>query len=251
MPKEAKAKYKQSETVSVMRSEINYAKYNPKQHTKELVKEIKENIENVAFLGGIVWNSTTGNLIDGHKRIMSLDLIHRYKGDEKTDYPIKVEKIELDSKTEKEQNVFQTRSRTELDLQIVQTFYNEIDPAAAGLNSNDISFLTPVEFPIGETDDMLDIFERKNSKVSESESLDMEVEEIGATDEEKKQAMKDVKAGIKEGAIRKAEDNLMSYLTLNFPDFKSKREFMERCNLDPYQTFIDGVEFGEMVEVMM
>ena len=128
----ANPKYKKSLTVEILRSQILFAPYNPKNHTKELVKEIKDNIKNVAFLGGIVWNSNTGNLIDGHKRIMALDVIHKYDGTPEKDYTVKVEKIELDPKTEMEQNIFQTRSRTDLDLQIVGTFINEIDPNAAG-----------------------------------------------------------------------------------------------------------------------
>ena len=62
--------YKQSETVVIKRSQINFAPYNPKNHTKEQINEIKKNIKRVAFLGGIVWNVITGNLIDGHKRVM-------------------------------------------------------------------------------------------------------------------------------------------------------------------------------------
>ncbi len=236
----ANPKYKKSLTVEILRSQIQFAPYNPKNHTKELVKEIKDNIKNVAFLGGIVWNSNTGNLIDGHKRIMALDVIHKYDGTPEKDYSVKVEKIELDHKTEMEQNIFQTRSRTELDLQIVGTFINEIDPTLAGLTSMDLNLIAPIE-PVGMIDEMEDVFTKKNAKEAVSEEQAAE----------NKEAVKELKKEISEKSAQTAKDNLLSYLTLNFTSFEDKQEFMERFGLDPYQTFIDGKEFGEMCEAIM
>ncbi len=236
----ANPKYKKSLTVEILRSQIQFAPYNPKNHTKELVKEIKDNIKNVAFLGGIVWNVTTGNLIDGHKRIMALDVIHKYDGTPEKDYSVKVEKIELDHKTEMEQNIFQTRSRTELDLQIVGTFINEIDHNAAGLTPIDLSLIAPID-TVGMTDEMEDVFTKKNAKEAVSEEQAAE----------NKEAVKELKKEISEKSAQTAKDNLLSYLTLNFTSFEDKQEFMERFGLDPYQTFIDGKEFGEMCEAII
>lgn len=236
----ANPKYKKSFTVEILRSQIQFAPYNPKNHTKELVKEIKDNIKNVAFLGGIVWNVTTGNLIDGHKRIMALDVIHKYDGTPEKDYTVKVEKIELDPKTEMEQNIFQTRSRTDLDLQIVGTFINEIDPNAAGLTTMDLSLIAPID-TVGMTDEMEDVFTKKNAKEAVSEEQAAE----------NKEAVKELKKEISEKHAQSAKDNLLSYLTLNFTSFEDKQEFMERFGLDPYQTFIDGKEFGKMCEAIM
>ena len=112
---DSSSKYKTSETVIVKRSQINFAVYNPKKHTKDQIDQIKKNFKKVGFLGGIIWNSVTGNLIDGHKRVSALDIINKYDGTPETDYEVKVERIELDLQTEKEQNVFQTRSRTDFD----------------------------------------------------------------------------------------------------------------------------------------
>lgn len=55
----------------------------------------KANIKKVGLIGGIQWNETTGNLIDGHKRVMSVDLIQGYDGTPETDYDIKVEAVDL------------------------------------------------------------------------------------------------------------------------------------------------------------
>ena len=107
--KKEKQLYNKSETITIKRSQINFAPFNPKKHSQEQINQMRKNIKNVGFLGGIIWNEQTSNLVDGHKRTMSLDLIHGYDGTPEKDYDIKVEKISLDLKTEKEQNIFQTR----------------------------------------------------------------------------------------------------------------------------------------------
>ena len=100
------AKIKQSETVFIKRSQVNFAAYNPRKANPKVVDALKKNFKKVGFMGGIKWNETTGNLIGGHKRTEALDLIHGYDGTENTDYEIKVEKIQLTEKQEKEQNIF-------------------------------------------------------------------------------------------------------------------------------------------------
>ena len=137
--KTPKELYKQSETITIQRSQINFAPFNPKRHTDEQIAQMRKNIKNVGFLGGIIWNEQTSNLVDGHKRVMSLDIIHKYDGTPTTDYPIKVEKVSFDLKTEKEQNIFQTRSRTELDEELMRSLIPDIDYLNAGLDDYDLN----------------------------------------------------------------------------------------------------------------
>ena len=79
---------KSSETIVIKRSQIRLNPCNPKRHTDKQIAQQKSNIKKVGFLGGIVWNRQTGNLIDGHRRVMALDLIHKYDGSQ-NDYDIK------------------------------------------------------------------------------------------------------------------------------------------------------------------
>ena len=69
--------FKQSETQTINRSQIHFAPYNPKKHTDEQVKAILKDLKKNGFYGGIVWNKVTGNLIDGHKRVMAHDLYQK------------------------------------------------------------------------------------------------------------------------------------------------------------------------------
>lgn len=130
---------KGSETKIIKRSQINLNPCNPKVHTDADIKQQKANIKKVGLIGGIQWNETTGNLIDGHKRVMSVDLIQGYDGTSETDYDIKVEAVDFDEKTEKEQLLFMAKSQDPIDYNLVaQKFdFDEIDFKAAGFTEQD------------------------------------------------------------------------------------------------------------------
>ena len=81
---------KQSETRIIKRSQINLNPINPKRHSDERIRLQKKNLQKVGFLGGIVWNELSGNLIDGHRRIKAMDMYYKYDGTSDTDYKVKV-----------------------------------------------------------------------------------------------------------------------------------------------------------------
>ena len=130
---------KGSETKIIKRSQINLNPCNPKVHTDADIKQQKANIKKVGLIGGIQWNETTGNLIDGHKRVMSVDLIQGYDGTPETDYDIKVEAVDFDEKTEKEQLLFMAKSQDPIDYNLVAKNFSidEIDFRAAGFTEQD------------------------------------------------------------------------------------------------------------------
>ena len=130
---------KGSETKIIKRSQINLNPCNPKVHTDADIKQQKANIKKVGLIGGIQWNETTGNLIDGHKRVMSVDLIQGYNGTPETDYDIKVEAVDFDEKTEKEQLLFMAKSQDPIDYNLVAKNFSidEIDFKAAGFTEQD------------------------------------------------------------------------------------------------------------------
>lgn len=266
--KEPKKKYRESETITIKRSQINFAPYNPKNHTKKQIEEQKANIKRVAFLGGIVWNKTTTNLIDGHKRIMSLDLLNGYDGTPETDYDVKVEMIELDEKTEKEQNIFQTKGRTDLDDELMRQLIPDIDYKNAGLDDIDMSYygmdLNP-EMSQKTVNEIEDFYRpEKEEKVTNPSntvyhSNDAGIDENGEprivqdkpelTDEEKKQKVKDVKEATMQKAIEKTQ-NMDAYFMVSFESWENKKAFMLRANLDPNAKMIVGEEFASNVEFL-
>lgn len=239
--------YKQSETVVIKRSQINFAPYNPKNHTKEQINEIKKNIKRVAFLGGIVWNVITGNLIDGHKRVMALDVLNKYDGTLYTDYEVKVEKIELDLKTEKEQNIFQTQSRTQFDLDILSTMIPDIDYKNAGLTDEDLQ-LIGIDFTF-QTETEQSITDEINNLIApiqnQKEAVKQAKKELSQA--EKIAHNKEVKAQVMQEAQDKAE-NMEAYVMISFEDYKTKAAFMERFGFDAREKFLKGEVFENMIE---
>lgn len=229
---EVKKLYPESETVTVKRSVINFQERNPKRHTKEAVQQIVRNFKKVGYLGGIIWNEQTGKLLDGHKRTMALDQINKYDGTPATDYDIRIEKVNLDPKTELEQNVFQTRSRTELDEQLMQELIPDIDYKNAGLDEID-----------------LDLYGINLSEIDETinDTIEELFEPVVKDREAKKQAVKESKEKIKEQGVEKAKD-MMAYVTLSFDSHKSKAAFMRRFDYDEGTMFINGNEFSENIE---
>jgi hypothetical protein len=91
----------------IKRSQINMADYNPRKITPEAKQKLRTNLEARGVMGGIVWNTVTGNLVAGHQRLKIMDKDNKYRADDpKTDYDIWVTKVELTEQEEKEQNIF-------------------------------------------------------------------------------------------------------------------------------------------------
>lgn len=224
---------RQSETVVIKRSQINFAPYNPKNHSKQAIETQKKNFKKVGFLGGIVWNATTNNLVSGHKRIMALDLINGYDGEGQTDYEVKVERVEMDDKTEKEQNIFMDAqsTNTKQDYRLIAEIINDIDYTLAGLTDNDLNIIEAVSpaFSIG------------NDPIQQND-----IDEIALVYKEKKDSVKKAKAEQKQKAIAAFEGD--SYVILSFNSYENKVSFMERMGFEITQKYIQGEMFSEKIE---
>ena len=98
---------KQNETVTIKRSQVSFASYNPRKITSESKRKLEKNLQKFGLMGGIVWNERTGNLVSGHQRVSILDKQNGYKPDKpETDYDLLVTKVNLSDEEEKSQNIF-------------------------------------------------------------------------------------------------------------------------------------------------
>ena len=84
-----------------------------------------------------MWNESSGNLIDGHRRVMALDTIYKYDGTPKKDYQIKVEVAEFDEKTELEQLTYHAIGNSKADYNLVAQYASQIDTQAVGLSEEE------------------------------------------------------------------------------------------------------------------
>jgi hypothetical protein len=231
-PKSKEKVIKQSETVVIRRSQIRFAPYNPKRHTEESIKQQARNFKNVGFLGGIVWNETTGNLISGHKRIMAMDALYKNTTETPVDYDVKVEKVQLSEKQEKEQNIFMDArsTNTDQDYELLAIMLPEIDPKEAGLDDLEIELIV-AESPV--------LAEGSGEQIKE------EFKKIEKPYEERKAAIKEMKENIKNNI---STEQGASYVTLSFDDYKNKAQFMTMFGYDSEATVIKGEMFADKIQ---
>lgn len=233
---------KQSETLNINRSQINLNPYNPKKHSDEQVKNQLKNLKKVGYIGGIKWNKVTGNLIDGHRRIKALDLYHKYDGSKEKDYLVKVESVEFDSKTEKEQMTYEALGNTKADYHLVAEYINDIDYQDIGLSNEDLnSIISLIEV---ETPPIVDTFDDFILPVEEPKQKEKTEE---PTAEEKKEKVKEMKEQIKENAIER-QLNENAYITLSFSTHRDKTIFCELLNIREDESFAKGEEVLALIE---
>lgn len=220
-------KIKQSESVTIKRSLIKFAPYNPRKEDKKIVEQLKENFKRVGFLGGICWNETTGNLVGGHKRLQALDLIYKYDGTNEKDYDVKVEKIIIDEKTEKEQNIFLNNKNVqgENDLEKLAFLLPDINIDFAKLDNQDIELIkySVPDFKFGNNDEFKNDIEnlKKEKKFSKEE-------------------IKNIKK-INKDSSTKVQENL--FFTITFKTLEEKSEFLEYLNVNSDIKFITFTNF--------
>lgn len=230
-------KIKQSETRTIWRSQINLNPINPKRHNDAQVETQKRNLKKVGFLGGIVWNELSGNLIDGHRRIKALDIIHKYDGSEESNYEVKVEAVQMDEKTEKEQLTYMAVGNTKPDLDLIANYIEDIDYTDLGLSDNEIqdilSFNDVANIEMVTIDDL---FGPKTKKTREEEE-----EETEDDYETRKAHMKEVKEQVK---LKAEEEGLRqsAFITLSFSTFEAKQDFCDLLGVDAYATMAKGEE---------
>lgn len=233
------SKIKQSDTVEIMRSKITLNPYNPKRHSDKQVSEQKKNLQRVGYLGGVTWNETTGNLVDGHRRIKAMDLINKYDGTPETDYPVKVEKVAFDDKQEKEQMTFMAMGNTRADYELIAEYLPDIDYSVAGIDEYDLSqirsFLPDEPVTVETIDDLIQPVEEKQEPQPEP------------TAAEKKAAVKEAKSAAKEKAVENYQE-LTAYLTISFKDADEKRFFCDLAGISDSDMFIQGEQVLDLIQ---
>ena len=130
------SQYEKYDIIEIDRSQIKNADYNPRKIKPDARKKLKENLQKIGLLSPIIWNETTGNIVGGHQRIAAIDSLEKSKN-----YKLKVARVTLDEKTEKEQNIFlnNTQAQGEFDFILLQELYNDgVDFSLAGFDSKDV-----------------------------------------------------------------------------------------------------------------
>ncbi|MDB6017684.1 MAG: hypothetical protein JWR19_2173 [Pedosphaera sp.] len=96
-----RTRFQKFDAQDIARSQIKNATYNPRTITDRARKLLRDNMKANGLLGSIIWNKRTGNILGGHQRLAALDAL---EGNQT--YTLTVDVVDLDDKTEKEQNIF-------------------------------------------------------------------------------------------------------------------------------------------------
>jgi hypothetical protein len=219
MSKEKKQNiYEKYEVVTIHRSKLLNAPYNPRKITDENRKKLKDNVENVGLFGGIVWNIVTGNIVAGHQRVSVLDSLMRTK-----DYELRVNQIVIDERTEKEQNIFMNNSSAmgDFDFDMIGDMIGDINLELAGFSGKEITELFGnVDIINADDDDLINASDRYQEGKAHRERMK--------------------NAGEK-------QENSDFYITFIFPSNDDKEKFRKKFNLSSGD-FQNGILFMENID---
>lgn len=234
--KESVSKRKKSNNDSVTReisrSQIKLNPYNPKKHTDEQVKQQVKNIKRNGYLGGIVWNEASGNLIDGHRRIQALDIINKYDGT--NDYTVKVEVVRFDDKTEKEQMTYMAIGNSKADYNLVAQYYDQIDTSLIGVSDEDIAALQSLWDNLNPAEPITDLGDDFYTPVYDLEKEEQSFDDIKQQREEQThESAEDIKAK-KQRQMDIANNrnaNSSTYIMLKFDTAAEMQDFCDAFGL--------------------
>lgn len=240
------SKYITSQSVEVLRSSVKFAEYNPRTLSREEKANIKRGIKKFGLVGGLVVNKRTGmTVVSGHQRLTVMDEINGYP---EKDYGIRVDLIDVDEKTEKELNILlnNPNAQGKWDYDALREMIPDIDYKAAGLTDEDLD-LIGVDFLLQS--------EEENRLADNLEDMMIPVKEVKEEENARKAEeraervahMKEVKAQVRAEAQERAE-NMEAYVMLSFGSFEAKKAFCLRFDIDPYEKFVKGEVFSDMVE---
>lgn len=244
------SKYFNSESVSLRRSQIKPASYNPRTISDEGRKHLKRSIKRYGVVGGIVVNQATGyTIVGGHQKVFVLDELNKYdEATHKNDYTLRVELISVDEKTEKSLNVALNNPNIggQWDYDALRELVPDIDYKDAGLTDADLNMIGC---------DFLLQTEEENNIAGELDSMMSEVNEQREAEKAQRQMeraaktahMKEVKKQVKDAAQKQAQD-MDAYIMLSFDTWEAKADFCRRFGYDPYDKFIKGEVFDSQVE---
>ena len=246
--------YFTSQPVTLKRSQIHFAGYNPRTISEEGKKALRRSIKRYGVVGGIVVNKQTGyTIVGGHQKVAILDELNKYDpGTKENDYTLQVELVDVDEKTEKSLNVTLNNPNVggDWDDEKMRQLIPDIDWKDAGLTDADLN-LFGVDYLL-QTEEEANIASEIDGMMAEINAeheaeVQQRREERAQERAEKVAHMKDVKQQVKESAVKQAED-MEAYVMLSFTDFRAKAAFMERFGYSPYDKFIKGEVFDEQVE---
>lgn len=253
-------KYCIGKQVEMLRSEINFATYNPRKISDESAATLKRGIKKHGLLGELVVNKTTGNtLVSGHQRITQLDKLEKYTPDtHENDYKVRVNLIEVDSKSEKEIVVLMNNpnAQGDWDYDKLRQIVPDIDYKDAGLTDADLSmigvdYLYQTDTELGVADDLMRMMqpatEMRQAELAAAKELRAQEKDTQAW-QDKIAHMKEVKEQVRQNAAETA-GNMDAYIVLSFDNLDNRKAFFDIFGLPDDSKFIKGETVLNLLDI--
>jgi ParB-like chromosome segregation protein Spo0J len=214
--------------VTIQRSEIHGAEYNPRLISDTARKKLKAKIKKFGMVQPIIINKRTMNIVGGHQRVSIMDELSRGE-----DYPLKAAVIDVDEKTEVEINVFLNNPSAmgEWDtdmLAAIHTEFPELDFGKdLGFDKLDLDFIFSGTEHIN---DMGGAF----VQTEEQKKISLTAEEIR---EKKKQGNESLKKAQESDAAHWLDEDDNYMLTFVFYNNAEKRAFMNKIKRPEKEKF--------------
>lgn len=133
------AKNQNFEIMTIHRSQIMNAPYNPRYITESNEKRLRKGLQKFGLATTLTWNKRTGNLVSGHQRLKQMDLLEKTQ-----DYELTVSAVDLTEKEEKALNVQMnnTSMMGEFDIDaLIEMAEDGVDVDDMGFSESDIDIL--------------------------------------------------------------------------------------------------------------
>ncbi|MCA6489115.1 MAG: ParB N-terminal domain-containing protein [Chitinophagaceae bacterium] len=204
------SKFQKFEAVTIKRSSIKNAPYNPRKIGDKEQKALRKSLKTHGLVETLVWNKTTGNLVGGHQRLSQLDVLEG-----KPDYELTVAMVKVNEKQEKELNIALNNPsmQGEYDFDMLKDLLPGLDIENTGFTEYDLSVIG--------VDEDLEKREEDNYVAGTKHSI----EDIKAA-----------KAASKEKNISGGEN----YIVVTFSTIEAKESFLEKLGHEPDDRYMKG-----------
>lgn len=240
-------KFQKFKSETIPRSRLKNAPYNPSRATKTQLDKLRDGIKRFGFVGGIVWNARTENIVGGHKRLSQLDALNG-----SPDYQLTVDVVDISEADEIALNVLLNNREAQgnFDIDLLSEAMSMLsehggNPTDTGFSTVDLQAILGNEFLDGVFAEQA---EAEGEVISELESIrnDAKASRKESTPE-RKADLKKKREKYREQVGDDIESDADFCITLVFDSNESLGDFLHAAKLPSDKRYFDGHEFCRTV----
>lgn len=201
-------------SVTINRSQIQNAPYNPRIMDDAAKKRLKKNIAKHGLVAALTWNKRTGNLVGGHQRLEQLDALEKNK-----DYELTVCVVDVDEREEAALNVQLNNPSMQGDW--------DFDKLANMADEFELDLSEDLGFSETDIDLMFDGDDRFSQMFDTQEKEDM------------RGSLEAVKEARKQSAEKLKDRNSIDWFTvIVFENEEERNQFMKEISIPKHEKYI-------------